>query len=73
MVRKSQRDERGTEERRARHHQVVVGLIVGVLVGLIVAWFTEFWWWVPAGVAFGLAVGMLTKPPGIDGPGGRRG
>ena len=34
-----------------------------IIVGLVISYFTTFWYWLPAGLAFGLAVGAIMKPP----------
>lgn len=47
----------------ARRKQMIVGLVVGILVGVGVSLFTQFWWWLPAGIVFGLTMGALMKPP----------
>ncbi|MGK0740747.1 HPP family protein [Leucobacter sp. Z1108] len=47
----------------ARRKQVIVGLIIGAVVGVVVGYFTQFWLWVPAGLALGLASGVMIKPP----------
>ena len=36
---------------------------MGLIVGVVISALTEFWYWLPAGLAFGLAVGALMKPP----------
>lgn len=48
---------------KARRKQMIVGVTMGVVVGLVLGFFTQFWWWVPAGVAMGLATGVMMKPP----------
>lgn len=47
----------------ARRKQIIVGLVMGLIVGVVISALTEFWYWLPAGLAFGLAVGALMKPP----------
>lgn len=47
----------------ARRKQIIVGLVMGLIVGLVISYFTTFWYWLPAGLAFGLAVGAIMKPP----------
>ncbi|MBU3994693.1 MAG: HPP family protein [Actinobacteria bacterium] len=47
----------------ARRKQVIVGLIIGAIVGTVIGFFTQFWLWVPAGLALGLASGVMIKPP----------
>lgn len=48
---------------QARRKQVIVGLIMGLIVGVVISWLTEFWLWLPAGLALGLASGYILKPP----------
>lgn len=48
---------------RARRKQIVVGMVMGVVMGVILGAISQFWLWVPAGAAFGLAVGAIMKPP----------
>lgn len=47
----------------ARRKQLFLGLAVGAVVGVGISLLTEFWLWLPAGLAFGLAVGVIMKPP----------
>lgn len=47
----------------ARRKQIFLGLAMGLVVGLVISFFTTFWYWLPAGLAFGLAVGAIMKPP----------
>lgn len=47
----------------ARRKQILVGVIVGALVGALLGFLTEFWLWLPAGIAMGLATGAIMKPP----------
>lgn len=47
----------------ARRKQIIVGVVIGTVMGVILGALTTFWLWVPAGVAFGLAVGAIMKPP----------
>ncbi|QIM19239.1 HPP family protein [Leucobacter coleopterorum] len=47
----------------ARRKQIIVGVVMGTVMGVILGALTTFWLWVPAGVAFGLAVGAIMKPP----------
>jgi hypothetical protein len=46
-----------------RRKQFIVGIIVGLIVGIGVALLTQFWLWVPAGIATGIAAGIIMKPP----------
>jgi len=47
----------------ARRKQIIVGLVMGLIGGLGISYFATFWYWLPAGLAFGLAVGAIMKPP----------
>lgn len=47
----------------ARRKQIFLGLAVGLVVGLGLSLLTEFWLWLPAGLALGLATGAIMKPP----------
>lgn len=47
----------------ARRKQVIVGLVMGAIVGVVISAFTQFWLWLPAGLALGLATGYIMKPP----------
>lgn len=47
----------------ARRKQIIVGLVMGLIVGVVISYITTFWYWLPAGLAFGLAVGAIMKPP----------
>jgi hypothetical protein len=53
---------------QARRKQVIVGLIMGLIVGVVISWLTEFWLWLPAGLALGLASGYILTPPADPGP-----
>lgn len=55
-------NKRPTDE-RARRKQIIVGLIMGAIVGTVIAAFTQFWLYLPAGIALGLATGAIMKPP----------
>jgi len=48
---------------QARRKQIILGLVVGAIVGTVLGALTQFWLWLPAGLAFGLAVGAIMKPP----------
>lgn len=48
---------------QARRKQVIIGLVMGAIVGAVLGFFTQFWLWVPAGLAMGLATGVIMKPP----------
>ena len=47
----------------ARRKQIILGLAVGVVIGGALWFLTQFWMWLPAGVAVGLAAGVIIKPP----------
>lgn len=47
----------------ARRKQIIVGIVMGIIVGVVISAITTFWYWLPAGIAFGLAVGAIMKPP----------
>ncbi len=46
-----------------RQKQLIVGIVVGIIVGVVISALTEFWLWLPAGIALGLASGSMIKPP----------
>ncbi|UOR00837.1 HPP family protein [Leucobacter allii] len=48
---------------QARRKQIIVGLVMGAVVGVVIGALTQFWLWVPAGLALGLATGAIMKPP----------
>ncbi|QIK62952.1 HPP family protein [Leucobacter viscericola] len=61
---KNKRDDKNQEvSPAARRKQIIVGVVMGTVMGVILGALTTFWLWVPAGVAFGLAVGAIMKPP----------
>ncbi len=47
----------------ARRKQIIVGLVMGLVVGVVISALTQFWLWLPAGLALGLATGAIMKPP----------
>ena len=47
----------------ARRKQIILGIVMGAVVGAVIALFTQFWWYLPAGIALGLATGAIMKPP----------
>lgn len=47
----------------ARRKQIYLGLAVGLVVGIGISLLTQFWLWLPAGLAMGLATGGIMKPP----------
>lgn len=53
-------DQPGSE---ARRKQMIAALIIGAAMGIVLAVLTQFWAWIPAGVAMGLATGAIMKPP----------
>lgn len=60
---RKQRDQRETPSPRVRRKQFIVALVIGAVVGLVIAALTQFWLWLPAGLAMGLATGAIMKPP----------
>lgn len=48
---------------RARRKQIIVGLVMGAVMGVVLGALTQFWLWLPAGLAMGLATGAIMKPP----------
>ncbi len=48
---------------QARRKQIIVGLVMGAVMGIIISALTQFWLWLPAGLALGLATGAIMKPP----------
>lgn len=61
--RRQSRDERLGVTAAERRKQIIVGIVMGLIMGLVISWLTEFWFWLPAGIAFGLATGAIMKPP----------
>lgn len=55
--------ERGKVSPEARRKQIIVGLVMGIIVGVVISALTTFWYWLPAGIALGLATGAIMKPP----------
>ncbi|WP_427870693.1 hypothetical protein [Leucobacter luti] len=47
----------------ARRKQMIVALVIGLVMGVILGALTQFWLWVPAGLAMGLGTGAIMKPP----------
>lgn len=47
----------------ARRKQIIIGIVMGVIVGVVISALTTFWYWLPAGIALGLATGAIMKPP----------
>lgn len=48
---------------QARRKQIIIGLVMGLIMGLIISLISQFWLWLPAGLALGLASGAIIKPP----------
>ncbi|QBE49508.1 HPP family protein [Leucobacter triazinivorans] len=48
---------------QARRKQIIVGIVMGAIVGVVLGALTQFWLWLPAGLALGLATGAIMKPP----------
>ncbi|QIM15220.1 HPP family protein [Leucobacter insecticola] len=62
-----QRNKKGTGKNQevspeARRKQIIVGAVMGAIMGVVLSVLTTFWLWLPAGVAFGFAVGAIMKP-----------
>lgn len=57
------KDEREGVSPAARKKQIFIGLAMGLVMGVVISALTTFWYWLPAGLAFGLAVGAIMKPP----------
>ncbi|MEB4614114.1 HPP family protein [Leucobacter sp. M11] len=53
----------GEPSQHARRKQMIVALIMGAIMGTVLGLLTQFWWWLPAGLAMGLATGAIMKPP----------
>ncbi|MHA3682874.1 HPP family protein [Leucobacter sp. HY1910] len=47
----------------AKRKQMFVGIGMGLAMGLVLSLLTQFWLWLPAGLAMGLATGAIMKPP----------
>ena len=47
----------------ARRKQIIIGLVMGAIMGIVLGALTQFWLWLPAGLAMGLATGAIMKPP----------
>lgn len=47
----------------ARRKQIIVGIVMGIVMGVIISALTQFWLWLPAGIAVGLAAGAIMKLP----------
>lgn len=62
-AKKNKRAKSEEVSREARRKQIIVGIVMGVIVGVVISAITTFWYWLPAGIAFGLAVGAIMKPP----------
>ncbi|GAA1796685.1 MULTISPECIES: HPP family protein [Leucobacter] len=51
----------------ARRKQIIVGIVMGAIMGIVISALTQFWLWLPAGLALGLATGAIMKPPADKG------
>ncbi|GAB2569286.1 HPP family protein [Leucobacter ruminantium] len=61
---KNSRRSKGEEpDPAARRKQIFIGIAMGAVVGLVLSLLTQFWLWLPAGLAMGLATGAIMKPP----------
>lgn len=66
---KPNRDKRGKGAKgdeaspQARRKQMIVAIVMGAIVGVVLGALTQFWLWLPAGIAVGLATGAIMKPP----------
>ena len=47
----------------AKRKQMFIGIGMGLFMGLLLSVLTQFWLWLPAGLAMGLATGAIMKPP----------
>jgi len=63
MSTKKPRDEQPEIDPTARRKQIIIGIVMGAIVGVVISAFTTFWYWLPTGIVFGLAVGAIMKPP----------
>lgn len=69
MSKQTIKNPRGDDKKKSevspkdRRKQIIIGLVMGLIVGVVISFLTEFWYWLPAGLAFGLAVGAIMKPP----------
>lgn len=63
LITMSERDQKNSASPGARRKQMIVALIMGAVVGLVLSLLTQFWLWLPAGLAMGLATGAIMKPP----------
>ena len=43
--------------------QMILGIGMGIFFGVLISWLTGFWYWLPAGIAVGVASGAILKPP----------
>lgn len=48
---------------QARRKQIIIGIVMGIIMGVVISVLTQFWLWLPAGIAVGLATGSIMKPP----------
>ncbi|TDP95619.1 hypothetical protein EDF62_0310 [Leucobacter luti] len=63
MSRKSREQGASQPSPQARRKQIIVGIIMGAVMGIVIGAITQFWLWLPAGLALGLATGAIMKPP----------
>ncbi|WP_017793211.1 hypothetical protein [Leucobacter salsicius] len=57
------KNEGGEPSAAAKRKQMFVGIGMGLFMGLLLSVLTQFWLWLPAGIAMGLATGAIMKPP----------
>ncbi len=63
MARDDERKKKPEVSPEARRKQIIIGLVMGAVVGVVIGAITQFWLWLPAGLALGLATGAIMKPP----------
>lgn len=56
-------DRKDSRDSSARRKQMIVAIIMGAVVGVVIGALTQFWLYLPAGIAVGLATGAIMKPP----------
>ncbi|WP_449278115.1 HPP family protein [Leucobacter sp. GX24907] len=54
---------KGEPSPAARRKQMIVAVSIGTVMGIVLAVLGQFWMWIPAGIAMGLATGAIMKPP----------